>query len=81
MERTIVTRVRDFSAFTVGRGTREIVVYIPKDNVPQLKKQFKVQHPEQLKGKEVFVSLPRHRIYPHDGNCKDIGVFCSMEVL
>lgn len=80
MERTIVTRVRDFGAFCVSNDEREIVVYVPRENISQLKAQFQVAHPEQLRGKEVFVSLPMHRIYPRDNNGKDIGVFCNMEV-
>lgn len=81
MERTIVTRVRDFGAFTVDREQGEIIVYIPKEHIPQLKTQFQVTHPEELRGKAVFVNLPAHRIYSSGNKCKDIGVYCNMEVL
>lgn len=81
MERTVVTRVRDFGAFSVEGEERKLIVYVPQENISQLKTQFQVAHPEQLKGKEVFVNLPVHRIYPRDNNGKDIGVFCNMDLL
>lgn len=81
MERTKVTRIRDFGSFTISSPLRKIRVIVPENNIYQLKAQFKVSHPEQLYGREVFVSLLNHRIYANEGGSKQIGVFCRMEVL